>query len=179
MSYIFERITQRLSAKKYNSLWIKRLRPTSEITRKLRLVSWLQGHCSNDQYIPFTRDDLCPEGDDMRPDCSIVTGQGIHNLLLIIKCIARQRAWPVFDWLSLQIPDLLDRSVEFNKFNLIQHAIYDNDIQLIKRLVNPNDLLSYQTKYGQPLLHFAVGVGHLEMVQWLVDQAPSLLARLS
>ncbi len=38
MSYIFERITQRLSAKKYNSLWIKRLRPTSEITRKLRLV---------------------------------------------------------------------------------------------------------------------------------------------
>ncbi len=37
MSYIFERITQRLSAKKYNSLWIKRLRPTSEITRKLRL----------------------------------------------------------------------------------------------------------------------------------------------
>ncbi len=42
MSYIFERITQRLSAKKYNSLWIKRLRPTSEITRKLRLGRGIQ-----------------------------------------------------------------------------------------------------------------------------------------
>ncbi len=59
-------------------------------------------------------------------------------------------------------------------FKQIEDAIYHDDMERFKELVNSLESINAQDKYGWSALHLAIRRGRIKMVEWLLESGANI-----